>query len=80
MFEIGRYYSVSFGTHDNYESTYGKCLDWAHPLLKFQVPDKAEVIINTANSSFLEAQLALAPDERRISGNMGSYADLIKDD
>lgn len=81
LFEVGSYYWITYGTHDNKESTYGKCIDWMHPLLKFQVPEKNEVIVNTSNSSFLEANLAPEPSERPVfSGNMGSAADFIKNE
>lgn len=81
MFEIGRWYNISYGTHDNWESTYGQCTGWNHPLLNFQEVGKDEVIVNTANSSFLRAETTLAPGERRIPfGNFGSLADQIKDE
>ncbi|WP_230057971.1 hypothetical protein [Agrobacterium fabrum] len=81
MFEIGDYYWITYGTHDNYTNTYGKCIDWAHPLLKFQEAGKDEVVINTSNSSFLRAEVAPEPSERPVfSGNMGSAADFIKDE
>lgn len=80
MFEIGSYYTLVYGSHDDSESCDGQCVDWQHPLLKFRFNNEEnDVLINISNSSFLRAEVALAPGEGlKLSGTMPSVFDLIK--
>lgn len=78
MFEAGKHYHLTYGKFRETENFVVKCVEWTHPLLKCADEKGLERIINTTNSSFLEATPAVAP-ENRPAWNFGSLADQLKE-
>jgi hypothetical protein len=64
MFEVGKFYSLTFGTRDDYQITRVKVLAWQPPLLKYQASkSEGETILNTSSPTFYEAKLTSAPQD-----------------